>query len=250
MREDTNSNSGFFDQHITKLEKTDVPAVEPDFKSDVAIEVEIEETGRSGYLEPDARQALVYLLKHGVILADQKTVLFDYIVKYNKEISHYLADIYLKLLVDETTGVALILQQKITEEEDHEEDIYSLVSRRTLSLYDTLLLLVLRKHFQDRQAIGETKIVIEISQVERGLVPFLPLTNSTKRDRAQLNGALKRMVERKILGRVRGDDDRFEITQVIRYVVGADLLSQLLKEYQELAVNADVALDQGDVNEH
>jgi len=250
MRDDTNSSAGFFDQHITKPEKTVEPSVDPAFESNTAIQVEIEETARSGYLEPNARQALVYLLKHGVILADQKTVLFEHIVKYTKEISHYLADMYLNLLVDESTGVALILQQKIAEEEDHEEDIYSLVSRRTLSLYDTLLLVVLRKHFQDRQAIGETKIVIEISQVERGLVPFLPLTNSTKRDRAQLNGALKRMVKRKILSRVRGDDDRFEITQVIRYVVGADLLSQLLKEYQELAANTDVALEQGNVNEH
>ncbi len=250
MSEDDKSNASFFDQQISQTEVLDEPTGEHHFESDemTQVEAEVAETARMGYLEPDARQALVYILKHGVILADQKPVLYEHIVRYTKEISHYLADLYLNLLVDEAAGVALILQQKLAEEEDHEEDIFSLVSRRTLTLYDTLLLVVLRKHFQDRQAIGETKIIIEISQIERGLVPFLPLTKSTKRDRSQLNGALKRMVERKILSRVRADDERYEVTQVIRYVVGAELLSRLLKEYQALAESADI-VEQGEMNE-
>jgi hypothetical protein len=40
---------------------------------------------------------------------------------------------------------------------------------------------------------------------------------------------------------VRGDDERFEITPVIRYVVNADFLGRLLAEYERLAIDAGMS---------
>ncbi len=45
-------------------------------------------------------------------------------------------------------------------------------------------------------------------------------------------------VESALISAVRGDDERFEITSVIRYVVNADFLERLLKEYERLAGDA------------
>jgi hypothetical protein len=46
------------------------------------------------------------------------------------------------------------------------------------------------------------------------------------------------MVERHILSSVRGSDDRFEITPIIRYVVNAEFLESMLAEYKQLALDA------------
>ena len=54
----------------------------------------------------------------------------------------------------------------------------------------------------------------------------------------QLNGALNNMKERRILAAVRGEDDRYEITPVIRYVVNAAFLEHMLTEYTKLAERA------------
>jgi hypothetical protein len=212
----------------------------------------------NGKMPPEARRALVSLLKYGVILASQKGKLFDSICRYQCAVRHHLADVYLKLVLDEKTGVAFVSQKD--ESDDGDLDAVSLITRRTLSLYDTLLLLVLRKHYQERESSGEQRIIIDIERIEANLTPFLPLTNSMKSDRRKLIAALNKMIEKRLLTKVRGSNDRLEITPVIRYVVNAEFLEKMLEEYQGLADEAGVNMSsqdeatlnanaQGDANE-
>lgn len=191
----------------------------------------------SGTMPPEARRALVSLLRQGVILAGQKSNLFDSICRYQDAVRSHLADVYLKLVLDQRAGVAFIAG---LDESDVEEEAVSLITRRTLSLYDTLLLLVLRKHYQERETAGEQRIIIDIERIEANLSPFLPLTNSTRSDRKKLDASLQKMVERHILSSVRGSDDRFEITPIIRYVVNAEFLESMLAEYKQLAFDASL----------
>lgn len=183
-------------------------------------------------LDDSAKHALVSLLRQGVILANQKLKLFESICRYQIEVRHHLANVYLKLVLDESSGVAFVASIEASEKND---DQVSLITRRTLSLYDTLILLVLRKHYQERETSGEQKIIIDVERVAANLTPFLPLTNSTKVDRKKLNAALQKMVEKRILSSVRSSDDRFEITPIIRYVVNAECLENMLCEYHRLA---------------
>lgn len=190
----------------------------------------------SGSMPPEARRALVGLLRQGVILAGQKANLFDSICRYQDAVRNHLADVYLKLVLDQRAGVAFIAG--LDESDVEEEEAVSLITRRTLSLYDTLLLLVLRKHYQERETVGEQRVIVDIERVEANLSPFLPLTNSTRSDRKKLDASLQKMVERHILSSVRGSDDRFEITPIIRYVVNAEFLESMLAEYKQLALDA------------
>ena len=194
-----------------------------------------------GRLPHEARRALVGLLRHGVIMAANKRLLFDALCRYRAQIDAHLADMYLRMLLDEQAGLAILLQQELADidDGDEEEEIASLISRRTLTLYDTLLLLVLRRHYQDREAAGEQRVIIDVDRIEIALRPFLPLTNFSRSDRRQLSGALKNMKQRRILSAVRGEEERFEITPVIRYVVNAAFLEQMLSEYQKLAAQVD-----------
>lgn len=199
----------------------------------------------NGVLAPEARRVLVSLLRQGVILAAQKPKLFELVCQYQAAIENHLADMYLKLLLDPAQGIAFVQQQtdldEVNEQDDEKEAVVSLISRRTLTLYDTLLLLVLRKHYQERESTGEQRIVIDIDRLEAYLTPFLPLTNSDRGDRLKLGGAIKRLSERRILTVVRGDDERFEITPVIRYVVNAAFLEQMLGKYQQIAAENGLA---------
>ncbi len=223
--------------------ETPVPIAEPSqegLPADDAAEPDItleKSTGgeeNAGRLLPEARRALVALLRHGVIMAADKRRLFEILCRHQNPIRAHLTDMYLGLVVDEQAGLALLLQRQ-PEDTDDEEEVSTLISRRPLSLYDTLLLLVLRKHYQEREATGEQRVMIDIDRIENALRPFLPLTHSSRSDRRQLSGALKTMKERRILSAVRGEEDRFEITPVIRYVVSAEFLEKLLEEYQTLA---------------
>ncbi len=184
-------------------------------------------------LSHEARRALVYLLRQGSVLARQKNEIFELICRYQDSLRNHLENMYLRLVIDERCGVAFIANAH--NDEDEEGESVRLISRRTLTLYDTLLILVLRKYYQDRETKGEHKIVIDIETIEAGLSPFLPLTNSTRLDSKPLRASLKRMIEKRILRTVRGNEDRFGISPLIRYVVSAEFLQNLLNEYHRLA---------------
>jgi hypothetical protein len=189
-----------------------------------------------GSIPPEARRALVSLLRQGVILANQKSNLFETVCRYQNDVRNHLADVYLKLILDQRAGVAFVAG--LDESDDTEEESVSLITRRTLSIYDTLLLLVLRKHYQERETAGEQRIIIDIERIESNMSPFLPLTNSTRSDRKKLDASLQKMVERHIVSSVRGSEDRYEITPIIRYVVNAEFLESMLADYKQLAIDA------------
>ncbi|MGH8548116.1 MAG: DUF4194 domain-containing protein [Methylococcales bacterium] len=196
-----------------------------------------------GHLPPEARRALIALLRHGVIMADGKRLLFEALCRDRAAIQAHLADMNLRLLLDEKAGLAILLQKNHEDDCTEDEDGGALITRRTLTVYDTLLLLVLRKHYQERETAGEQRVIIDNERIETALRPFLRLTNSSRGDRRQLNGALNNMKERRILAAVRGEEERHEITPVIRYVVNADFLEQMLAEYSKLARHAGIDPD-------
>lgn len=187
----------------------------------------------------EARRALVLLLRHGVVMADTKRLAFEALCRHEALIAEHLGNMFMHMLLDHKAGIAILLQQEASEQEVDEADEGSrLINKRTLSLYDTLLLLVLRKYYQERETAGEQKIIIDIERIEALMTPFLPLSNSTRGDRRALSGALTQMKDKRLISAVRGDDERFEITPVIRYVVNADFLGRLLVEYERLAMDA------------
>lgn len=208
----------------------------------------------------DASRVLVHIMRHGVIFHAQKPNLYNSLCQYQSMIQRHLSEVYLTLVLDERQGIAFIarsdsetsgssqdsfdsastsdpkdlLADELIDSTD-DEHTHSLISKRTLTLYDTLILLMLRKYYQERETSGEQKIIIDIERLSSLLTPFLPLTDHTSRDLKKLSARLKELSRRHLLSSIRGTDDRYEITPLIRYVVSADFLESMLDEYLRLA---------------
>lgn len=192
-----------------------------------------------------AKKTLVYLMRQGVVLQSQKPQVFANVLQYQEMIIRHLSEVYLSLIVDERQGVLFIARSDYQETQDEqnnaddemndEEDISSLISRRTISIYDSLLLLILRKYYQERENAGEQQIVIDVDKLEGLFLPFSPLTNYETKERSKLINKLKSFAKSyKILQGIRNSDERFEIMPMIRYVVNADFLNAMLSEYEAL----------------
>lgn len=227
--------------------------------------------GESGGVDPaathspsamphEARRVLVHLMRQGALMATAKPKLFELLVRHQDSIRRHLAEVYLRLVLDQKMGVAFVASASyqgqptqdggdvdaalgVSEDGEGEDDLAldestTLIPTRTLSLYDTLLLLVLRKHYQDRESAGEQKITVDIERLESYLTPFLPITDHGSKDRKKLLARVKEMVKRKVLATIRGAEDRYEITPIIRYVVSASMLQSMVTEYALLAQRA------------
>lgn len=249
-----NNEDSFFDQlrkqqiadtelNSNRAQTDQLQAIAPAVLSNADTETQANTVERGG-MPPDARRALVSLLRHGVILAAQKFKLFNVICLYESDIRRHLSDMYLNLVLDKKAGICFVASVDEDDDGHDDEDPVSLITRRPLSLYDTLLLLVLRKHYQERETSGEQKVVIDIERIEAQLNPFLPLTNNAKGDRRKLAASLKKMLEKKVIALMRGSQDRFEITPLIRYVVNAQFLETMLAEYQRLTQEAGLNPEQ------
>ena len=194
----------------------------------------------------DARRVLVHLMRQGSAVASQKPKLFEQLCRYELAIRKHLSEVYLQLVLDQKSGVAFVASiasehvgnvddDGLEDEATDSDESATLIPKRTLSLFDTLILLVLRKHYQDRESAGEQKITIDIERLESYLTPFLPITDHASKDRKKLLVRVKEMVKRKVLSTIRGEEDRYEITPIIRYVVNAGFLETMLAEYTALA---------------
>jgi hypothetical protein len=221
------------------VEHADIDRAADDYREVNTAQAAEAASGPQGRLSNEARRCVVSLLRHGVILASQKQQLFDALIKDQIAIKSHLDDMFLRVSIDEANGVAVLLQQL----DEDDEDTVSLITRRPLSVYDTLLLLILRKHYQERETAGEHRIYIDIDRLESRLTPFLPLTNNSRSDRRKLSSALKKLKDKRLLLSVPGDDERFELTPVIRYVVNAEFLQQLLEEYESMAQQAGMNIE-------
>ncbi|MIE72273.1 DUF4194 domain-containing protein [Salmonella enterica subsp. diarizonae] len=194
----------------------------------------------------DARRVLVHLMRQGSVMASQKPKLFEQLCRYELAIRKHLSEVYLQLVLDQKSGVAFVASTtsehvgnvedgELEDEVSDSDESATLIPKRTLSLFDTLILLILRKHYQDRESAGEQKITIDIERLESYLTPFLPITDHASKDRKKLLIRVKEMVKRKVLSTIRGEEERYEITPIIRYVVNAGFLETMLAEYTALA---------------
>ena len=237
-------------------ESTAMPDSEEGFAANIMVKDEANSVMPSDSVMPhDARRVLVHLMRQGSVMASQKSKLFDLLFRHESAIRKHLSEVYLQLVLDHKMGVAFVasadFQNDINDinvetgsenQDDCElDESTTLIPKRTLSLYDTLILLVLRKHYQDRESAGEHKITIDIERLESYLTPFLPITDHASKDRKKLLARVKEMVKRKVLSTIRGTEDRYEITPIIRFVVSASFLESMLAEYTLLAQQSEGA---------
>ena len=194
----------------------------------------------SSTMPHEARRVLVYLMRQGAVLAAENLKLFQQMCRYETAIRQHLAEVYIQLVLDSKQGVAYIINAESMSDIDEDvstgsDDFPTLIRKRTLTLYDTLVLLILRKYYQERETAGEQRIIIDVERIQASLIPFIPITNHDSKDRKKLSGSLEKLSEKKVLSVLRGEEGRYEITPIIRYVVNAEFLQNLLTEYEQLA---------------
>ena len=62
----------------------------------------------------DARRVLVHLLRQGSVMASQKPKVFEQLVRFEIEVRKHLSEVYLRLVLDQKTGVAFVASTSVT----------------------------------------------------------------------------------------------------------------------------------------
>ena len=215
-------------------------------------EILLERDNQNLVKEADAkvRNIIVDLLKTGSVQFELDSEQYKLLRKKENEdfIRSYLRNINIELVVDPDIGLAYIKnlnrEDEIADAEDETqldpesesfvEDKF-LINKSVLTPFKSILILILRKYYQERFSQGESSIVIDIDYIKNALLPYMNISVSDRKDQHKLNGALRDLCEYHLLKRLPSEDnDRFLILPLIRFVVDLNKLNELLEEFRKV----------------
>ena len=215
-------------------------------------EILLESDNQNLVKEADAkvRNIIVDLLKTGSVQFELDSEQYKLLRKKENEdfIRSYLRNINIELVVDPDIGLAYIKnlnrEDEIADAEDEAqldpeseafvEDKF-LINKSVLTPFKSIMILILRKYYQERFSQGESSIVIDIDYIKNALLPYMNISVSDRKDQQKLNGALRDLCEYHLLKRLPSEDnDRFLILPLIRFVVDLNKLNELLEEFRKV----------------
>jgi hypothetical protein len=143
---------------------------------------------------------------------------------------------------------ALADQEDVGEEQDDDDNDANraLVRITRLKLLHSIVLMVLRLYFRERERARDQVVIIDLENLKDRLKPFWPLLNAESRSDRRLAGAIATLERHSILLSVRDNKDKREISPVIILAMSSTKLNAYISECERLL--AEISGDSKDAN--
>ena len=196
--------------------------------------------GDTGELPVETRRVLVQLLLGPALDAQRHTKLWPVLVRDERVLRARLHELFLELIIDRDQQVAYTRQVV-----DAELEIPVLLRKAPLTFLQSALVLYLREQLIVAEARGERAVVSRAELVEH-LCAYEPANN---RDQAkfgrQVGGAVDRAKDLNLLRKLRGEEERFEVSPTLKLLFSAEEIHSLTATYRAL-VERDALREHGD----
>jgi hypothetical protein len=185
--------------------------------------------GDSGSLPLDARRALCQLLAGPSLDAGRHSPLWTALLRHETALRSRLCELFLELVIDREGGVAFTRQF-----DTGELDTPVLLRSSPLTFIDSVLLLHLRQQLAEAEARGQRAVVEDAALVDALSV----YEKSVSTDRAgfakRVAAAIGKMKDNHVLDKLRGSDDRYEVSPALKLLFSAEDVQALALAYREL----------------
>ncbi|WP_420554252.1 DUF4194 domain-containing protein [Neptuniibacter marinus] len=195
--------------------------VSPDMETAFTIEV-----------MPQMRDSLVFLLKKGLVELEKNQSIYKTVKQYQTNIRDFLAAIYIELVIDDLNG--LIFTRSVTRTDDDGNETLVWARGREETYHQSLVYLVIRRHFHDREMAGETQIFIDAEYISAELQKYWNESASGTKDQKKIENCINRAVEDNILIKPKANEgERYRISPMVKHQLDMDYLQSTLASYQE-----------------
>lgn len=197
--------------------------------------------GDKGTLPLETRRALVQLLSGPSLDGHRHSRLWPVLLRDEHLIRSRLADLFLDLIIDHDQQVAFTRQADVGELQAP-----ILLRRSPLTLIDSVLLLYLRQCLTLADVQGE-RAVVDAADISEQVTPYQQaLSTDHAGFNKKINASIEKMKKNSILQKIRGEEDRYEISPTLKLLFSAEDIVALTGQYRLLAEGAtsQVAADQ------
>ncbi|MCP3988228.1 MAG: DUF4194 domain-containing protein [Actinomycetia bacterium] len=201
------------------------------------------------HVEPGTAEAVKRsvqeLMKLGVLYAETKPKLYRTVLASRDEIATILEPLDLVMRVDEVRGLAVLalspLVTEPTEERPEPTDwSHPLVRRQRLTLAQSLLVALLRRHYVDYERTGSTLAPLKIA-VEDLITELQPYLGDAGSEAEELTRARRLLDQLKDHGIVSGiEEDQVTVRPLICHLADIESLKTLLEHYKNLTNSASL----------
>lgn len=220
------------DQVEVRFEQTSVPATDSGELPAGALF-----TGDMGELPLDTRRTLVQLLSGPSLDGRRHAKLWPVLLRDEQIIRRRLSELFLDLVLDRDMQVAFTSQVAA-----EELDVPILLRRAQLTFIDSVLLLFLRQRLTQAESHGD-RAVVSREDISENLMLY---ERSVSTDRAgfikRINASIEKVKKHNILQKLRGSDDRFEISPTLKLLFSAEEIISLTALYDRMAAGELPAL--------
>lgn len=185
--------------------------------------------GDTGTLPFDARRALCQLLAGPSVDAQRHGALWSALLRNETAIRRTLCELFLDLVLDRDDGVAFTRQADTAELESP-----TLLRSAPLTFIESVLLLFLRQQLAEADTRGERAVVDDAQMVEALSVYEKNLSTDRAGFARRVTTAINKMRENQLLARLRGSEDRYEVSPVLKLLFPAEDVQALAEAYRAL----------------
>jgi len=185
--------------------------------------------GDTGTLPFDARRALCQLLAGPSIDAQRHGALWPALLRHEEDIRRVLCELFLSLVIDREGGVAFTRQADTAELESP-----TLLRSAPLTFLESVLLLFLRQRLAEADTRGERAVVEDAQLVEAVSIYQRQLSTDRAGFDRRVLAAIAKLRDNQLLSRLRGSEDRYEVSPVLKLLFSAEEVQALSQAYREL----------------
>ena len=197
--------------------------------------------GDAGTLPLDARRALCQLLSGPSIDQGRHSQLWPAVLRYEAQLRAHLNDLFLELVLDRDAGVAFTRQADTGELETP-----VLLRSSPLTFIDSVLLLHLRQQLAEADAQGHRAVVEESTLVDALSVYEKNLSTDRAGFNKRVAASIGKMKENHVLEKLRGSEDRYEVSPALKLLFSAEDVQALAQIYRQLRETDEVAKEVAD----
>lgn len=188
----------------------------------------------SGELALDTRRVLVQLLAGPMLDGRRHGKLWPVLLRDEAMITRRLSELFLQLVIDRDMQVAFTRQA-----DTGELEVPQLLRRAQLTFIDSVLVLYLRQCLTQADAHGD-RAVVSLDEITENLALY---QRAASTDRAgfvkRINASVEKVKKHNILQKIRGSEDRFEISPTLRLLFAAEEIQSLGALYQRMLDGQD-----------
>jgi hypothetical protein len=156
---------------------------------------------------------------------------WELLLRHRRAVEDYFAQLDLEVLIAEHDGLAFLRKRRRVAGEEAPA-VPDLIARHPLRYLASLLcVLLVERLYQFESSSGEqARLVLDRAAILEMLVPFLPTQANEARQSDAVDAQVNNLLRYGFLRRLNGEEDRLEVTRLLKYKIDADTIAEMRKK--------------------